>query len=65
MTQKEVKFRLTESQMKRLHHAHKIGDGTSVSFRLSKEMITPNGIPLLLTGAEYDKIMRAGLTKLR
>jgi hypothetical protein len=58
MTQKEVKFRLTESQMKRLHHAHKIGDG--ISLRLSKEIITPTGIPLLLTGAEYDKIMQGG-----
>jgi hypothetical protein len=63
MTQKEVKFRLTESQMKRLHHAHKIGDG--VSLRLSKEMITPNGIPLLLTGAEYDKIMSGGTHQIK
>jgi hypothetical protein len=63
MTHKEVKFRLTESQMKRLHHAHKIGDG--VSFRLSKEMITPNGIPLLLTGAEYDKIMSGGTHQIK
>jgi hypothetical protein len=63
MTQKEVKFRLTESQMKRLHHAHKIGDG--VSFRLSKEMITPNGMPLLLTKMNTIRLYRAGLTKLR
>jgi hypothetical protein len=63
MTQKEVKFRLTESQMRRRHHAHKIGDG--ISFRLSKEMISPTGIPLLLTGAEYDKIMSGGTHQIK
>ena len=63
MTQKEVKFRLTESQMKRLHHAHKIGDG--ISLRLSKELITPTGIPLLLTKNEYDKIMSGGTHQIK
>jgi hypothetical protein len=63
MTQKEVKFRLTERQMGRLHQAHKVGDG--VSFRLSKEIISPTGILLLLTAGEYDKIMSGGTHQIK
>jgi hypothetical protein len=60
---KKVKFRLTENQMKRLRHAHEVGDG--ISFRLSEAMISPTKILLLLTVAEYNKIMNGGTHQIK
>lgn len=50
----EVKFKLSKSQMIKLAHAHK--NGTSITFRLNKSHICPNGIPLVLTPTEINKI---------
>ena len=43
-----AKFKLTESQMKKLANARK--NGTDVTLRLNKNMIGADGIPLALTG---------------
>ena len=50
----EVKVKLSESQGKKLAHAHKLG--TSCTLRLNKDNIYPNAIPLLLTESEFKKI---------
>ena len=49
-----VKFKLSESQMKKLATARE--NGTAVTLRLNKNMIAGDGIPLTLTAAEYKKI---------
>jgi len=43
-----AKFKLTESQMKKLANARK--NGTDVTLRRNKNMIEADGIPLALTG---------------
>ena len=50
----EVKFNLTRCQMTKLAQAHK--NAKSVTLRLDKNMISPTGIPLLLTETEIKKI---------
>jgi len=50
----EVKFNLTKSQMSKLAQAHK--QGTSVTLQLNKSLISPTGIPLILTDTEHKKI---------
>lgn len=54
MVYHEVKFTLTEAQKKKLAHAHV--HKQSVTLRLSKENISNNGVPLLLTEGEVKKI---------
>jgi len=49
-----AKFKLTESQMRKLAAARK--KGTDVTLRLNKNMIGADGIPLPLTSSEYNKI---------
>ena len=49
-----VKFKLSESQMKKLAKARE--NGTAVTLRLNKNMIAGDGIPFALTAAEYKKI---------
>jgi len=49
-----VKFKLGESQMKKLITARE--NGTAVTLRLNKNMIAGDGIPLALTAAENKKI---------
>ena len=49
-----AKFKLTESQMRKLAAARK--NGTDVTLRLNKNMIGPDGIPLPLTPSEYNEI---------
>jgi len=49
-----AKFKLTESQMRKLAAARK--NGTDVTLRLNKNMIGADGIPLPLTPSEYNKI---------
>jgi hypothetical protein len=53
---KSVKFKLSESQLKKLATAHK--NGTTVTLRLNKNMIAGDGIPLTLTATEYKKIQK-------
>ena len=50
----EVKFNLTKSQMRKLAQAHK--SGSAVTLRSNKSLVSPTGIPLLLTDTEYKKI---------
>lgn len=51
----EVKFNLSESQMKKLAKAH--ATTTAVKLRLNKNMALPNGgIPLVLTASEMKKL---------
>jgi len=49
-----VKFKLSESQIKKLAKARE--NGTAVILRLNKNMIAGDGIPLALTVTEYEKI---------
>lgn len=49
-----IKFRLSESQMKKLANGYK--NKTAVTLRLNKSMISADGIPLTLTETEYKKI---------
>lgn len=51
-----VHFKLSDSQMRKLAEAHRIGG--PVTLRLNKSMIVSNGIPLELTKSEYNKIMK-------
>lgn len=51
-----VKFKLSESQMKKLADAHI--NGTAVTLRLNKNMIGGDGIPLVLTATDYKKIQK-------
>lgn len=50
----EEKFNLSESQMTKLAQAHK--NRTGVTLRLNRNMISPTGIPLMLTQSERRKI---------
>jgi len=47
-------FKFTKSQMRKLANACK--NGTDVTLRLNKNMITADGIPLALTATKYKKI---------
>ena len=49
-----VKFRLSETQMRKLASAHK--NKTAVTLRLNKSMIAADGIPLTLTESEHKKL---------
>jgi len=48
-----IKFILTESQIKKIKHG--VDTKTSVSLRLSRDLVSERGIPLLLTANEYKK----------
>ena len=56
----EVKFNLTKSQMTKLAQAYK--SGSAVTLRLNKSLVSPTGIPLLLTDTGYKKFMEVILT---
>ena len=55
----EVKFSLSESQLKKLAYAHKHKIG--ISLRLSKDKINASGTPLLITENEYKKLEQGGI----
>ena len=50
----EVKFRLTQSQLKKLQHAKSIG--SSAKLRLSNDLISPTGTSLPLTEKEVKRL---------
>ena len=50
----KVYFRLTEFQLKELTHAHENELGTIL--RLSKALIHPTGVPIMLTKREMDEL---------
>lgn len=51
----KVNFKLSESQQKKLTHAR--SNGLGIKLRLSKTMIHPTGVTLLLTKNEMDKLL--------
>lgn len=55
---KKVKFNLTDSQRNKLAHAIKANTG--VDLKLSKDMITANGVPLILTESDIKKLSDGG-----
>lgn len=58
-----VKFRLSETQMRKLASAHK--NKTAVTLRLNKSMIAADGIPLTLTESEHKKIQSGNTHDIR
>ena len=51
-----IKFSLTEAQVKKIKHG--VDNKVAVSLRLSSDIISEKGIPLLLTDAEVKKVTR-------
>jgi hypothetical protein len=51
----KVHFRLTKGQMNKLANAYKEGSG--VSLRLHRGLITHNGIPLVIADSAYGNLM--------
>ena len=58
-----VKFKLSETQMRKLAAAYK--NKTSVTLRLNKSMIAANGIPLTLSESEHKKIQSGNAHDIR
>ena len=56
----EVKFTLTESQLKKLARA--MANNIDVTLRLNNKDISPAGVPLVLTKREINKLVREILT---
>jgi hypothetical protein len=54
MMYQKVSFKLTESQQRKLTHAH--DNGLGIKLRLSKSLIHPGGVPIMLTKHEFEKL---------
>ena len=50
----KVNFRLTDFQLKKLTHAHE--NELRIVLRLSKALIHPAGVPIMLTKHEMDEL---------
>ena len=52
----EVKFNLTQSQIRKLAHA--MANNIDVTLRLNNKVISPTGVPLILTKREINKLSK-------